>query len=208
MAPFHRLVELLPFGKFDPSYAPARSALLAGLVGGGTVLDVGCGPGPHASLFLQQYASRRVVGIDASPGMVSGAQLAVPDALFAVGDGRDLPFRAEQFDVVHCSMLLHHVPPYDRAKVISEMARVAKRAVVIEDLTGMDGAPLSWLHRMFCTIADGSYVRFTVGQWEDLLSHWNVRERVIARGSIRARLAMFVLEPWRDSAGLRRAHRG
>ena len=38
------------------------------------------------------------------------------------------------FDVVHSSMLLHHLEPPDAVAMLHEMARVARRAVVVNDL--------------------------------------------------------------------------
>jgi 2-polyprenyl-3-methyl-5-hydroxy-6-metoxy-1,4-benzoquinol methylase len=40
----------------------------------------------------------------------------------------------QSFDVVHASMVLHHLDPHDAAQQLREMARVATRAVIINDL--------------------------------------------------------------------------
>jgi ubiquinone/menaquinone biosynthesis C-methylase UbiE len=45
------------------------------------------------------------------------------------------------FDVVHASLVLHHLEPPDAAALLGEMARVAARAVIINDL---DRARLWW----------------------------------------------------------------
>jgi len=48
-----------------------------------------------------------------------------------VGDARQLPFPDGAFDVACCSDVLEHVPEGDRAAVLSELFRVARRLVVI-----------------------------------------------------------------------------
>lgn len=45
-----------------------------------------------------------------------------------------LPFADRSFDVVTCSLFLHHLPDEAIIRVLSEMARVAARMVVVNDL--------------------------------------------------------------------------
>ena len=50
------------------------------------------------------------------------------------GDVLCLPFRDGTFDVVSCSLLAHHFEPETLVKVASESLRVARQAVLINDL--------------------------------------------------------------------------
>lgn len=50
---------------------------------------------------------------------------------YVKGDGRKLPFKARQFDVVLSTDVLEHIQPNDRTKFIEEQLRVAKTAVII-----------------------------------------------------------------------------
>jgi SAM-dependent methyltransferase len=48
-----------------------------------------------------------------------------------IGDVRDLPFNDHEFDVVATVDLLEHVPAHDRARALEELARVARRRLVV-----------------------------------------------------------------------------
>jgi SAM-dependent methyltransferase len=50
------------------------------------------------------------------------------------GDARALPFPDRSFDLVTCSLSLHHFPPDEAASVLQEVARVARRAWVVVDV--------------------------------------------------------------------------
>jgi ubiquinone/menaquinone biosynthesis C-methylase UbiE len=50
------------------------------------------------------------------------------------GDARDLPFTKESFDLVSSCLLAHHFPPQDLVRVVNEGLRVARIAVLINDL--------------------------------------------------------------------------
>jgi ubiquinone/menaquinone biosynthesis C-methylase UbiE len=53
-----------------------------------------------------------------------------PGMTYVRADGRDLPFPADSFDVVHSSAVLEHVGNFsDQRKFIHELVRVARRAV-------------------------------------------------------------------------------
>jgi SAM-dependent methyltransferase len=86
-----------------------------------TVLDVATGGG-HVARRLRE-AGAQVVTVDSAPGME-------PDVL-APAD--HLPFADASFDVVACRIAAHHFP--DVLSAVKEMARVARRRVVICDNT-------------------------------------------------------------------------
>ncbi len=86
-------------------------------VAGVTVLDVATGGG-HVARRLRE-AGAEVVTTDAAPGMQ-------PDV---VAPADHLPFADASFDVVACRIAVHHFP--DALAAVEEMARVARRRVVI-----------------------------------------------------------------------------
>lgn len=100
---------------------------------GQRVLDLGCGEGRHA-IHLMIADDVDVVGIDLSFDDVRTAQeRARPFAaesqgrlLFGVGNGLQLPFADDTFDVVICSEVLEHIEDY--AGVLAEIDRVLKPA--------------------------------------------------------------------------------
>ena len=82
----------------------------------GRVLDVGCGPGRYLS------RGHRMVGTDASVGMLREAREAARDSMLAAGDVQALPFPHSTFDVIVCIHMLYHVA--DISLAAAEMARV------------------------------------------------------------------------------------
>ncbi len=55
-----------------------------------------------------------------------------PGLTFVQGDGRDLPFEAGTFDLVHSSAVLEHVGSADRqAKFLSEVWRVCRKGIFV-----------------------------------------------------------------------------
>lgn len=71
-------------------------------------------------------------------------------------DALALPYRDAEFDLVTCSLALHHFDPRRAVIVLSEMRRVARRAVFVNDL---ERSRLAW-----------------IGAW--LLAHGTTRNRL------------------------------
>ena len=53
---------------------------------------------------------------------------------YALADGLSLPFPDDSFDIVHCSLVLHHLSEEDAVRFLKEMARVSRFAVIAGDL--------------------------------------------------------------------------
>jgi ubiquinone/menaquinone biosynthesis C-methylase UbiE len=117
-----------------------------------SLLDVGTG-GADIPLALLERASARgrrwsVVGLDSRPEVLAAAvlarpELAVTDGLeLHVGDGTSLPYPDGSFDVVHCSLVVHHCTPDEAVTLFREMARVARLGIVVNDL---DRRRLGWI---------------------------------------------------------------
>jgi SAM-dependent methyltransferase len=86
----------------------------------GAALDAACGTGRHARRLVA--LGHTVSGIDITPEMLERARTNVPEASFAVGDLRELPFADANFSVAVCGLALAHLPSLDSA--VSELARV------------------------------------------------------------------------------------
>lgn len=124
----------------ENAWTRIRVAALVDLLpkGAGSLLDVGCGDGQFA------HAARAVLG---APGLVVGIDRGRPGLERfrhvghpAVADGDALPFASRSFDLVVCSEVLEHLPAPVLAGAARELARVARRELVIsvpdrEDLT-------------------------------------------------------------------------
>lgn len=122
----------------------ALDALVGDLPGPLSLLDVGTGAGdiPAALQATEAALGRelRVTALDSRPEVVAAALVNAPELAsrpqfaFVVGDGRSLPGADASQDVVHASMVLHHLAPDEVVALLREMARVASIGVVINDL--------------------------------------------------------------------------
>jgi ubiquinone biosynthesis O-methyltransferase len=99
---------------------------LIGDVSGRRVLDLGCGDGEFALELTKRGAV--VTGIDSSPAMIDAAKKRATqhnaDITFQVATAEQLPFAAEQFDVVTAITILCFVE--EAGPVFCEIARVLR----------------------------------------------------------------------------------
>jgi ubiquinone/menaquinone biosynthesis C-methylase UbiE len=88
-----------------------RIAALARVQPGDAVLDVGCSAGYLArKLAAAAGPGGRVIGVDPSQAAISHARRrALPTMSFTAGTAQDLPLLDETFDVVTCTLAMHHV---------------------------------------------------------------------------------------------------
>lgn len=105
------------------------------------VLDVGCGAG-HALLALRERwpgpgRPGLLVGVDRHPEITALAEEnvgPVGQVVVVQGDALRLPFATDAFDLVICTLTLHHFFGGDAVRALREMARVACVAIVVNDL--------------------------------------------------------------------------
>ena len=101
-----------------------------------SLLDVGTGAGDIPERARRLAARRGValttIGLDASAALAAASR---PRAALAVcGDALALPFPDRSVDLVLCSQLLHHFEGADTSRLVAELHRVARLAVVVSDL--------------------------------------------------------------------------
>jgi ubiquinone/menaquinone biosynthesis C-methylase UbiE len=97
-----------------------------------TWLDVGGASGDFAAMLEKPLTSSGVESyatiLDRAPSHMNGAQPSVS------GDALALPFRDNSFDVVSCTLFAHHLEPQELVRFAREALRVARHALVINDL--------------------------------------------------------------------------
>jgi len=106
-----------------------------------SVLDVGTGSA-DIPIGLVRWArkSRRKIRVTALDSRVEILDLArdrteaYPEIRLQQGVAPGLPFSDSSFDVATCSLVAHHLAPDALLHLIKEMARVASRAVIVNDL--------------------------------------------------------------------------
>ncbi|HLG14582.1 MAG TPA: methyltransferase domain-containing protein [Blastocatellia bacterium] len=122
-----------------------RRAIQAGLNGDRprslSLLDVGTGsadiPAAIARWWERIGIQSTLVSLDLSERNLRIARSRFPlDPSIAIvrGDALRLPFAADEFDFVTASQFLHHFKDDEAVLLLSEFARVARRAVIVGDL--------------------------------------------------------------------------
>lgn len=129
---------------FGPRLSSGAIAALGALGEATSVVDVGTGGAdiPVALLAAAHRAGRplTVAALDSRPEVLAAARAARPSLArvagleLAVADGRSLPFPDGAFDVAHASLVLHHLERDEAVTFLREMARVARRGIVVNDL--------------------------------------------------------------------------
>jgi SAM-dependent methyltransferase len=151
------------------------------LVGPGNaarIVDVGTGRGDMPLAFAAR--GWEVVAADANPAvlMVARRRLGGRGIDVIEADVRALPFEDDAFDVAHASLLLHHLDPAGAVAALRELARVARRGVVVNDLRRgwlplVAGAvSVAFLGRSRVTRTDGlasARRAYTIGELDGLL---------------------------------------
>ncbi len=109
-----------------------RRALVA-VPQGSRVLDIPCGTGRITALLLKQ--GYKTVGADISEGMLAIAEKTLKgfDNLESLerADAESLPYKDCEFEAVTSIRFMNHLPPEVRVKVLKEMARVSRSAVIV-----------------------------------------------------------------------------
>ncbi|MCA8971218.1 MAG: class I SAM-dependent methyltransferase [Planctomycetes bacterium] len=129
-----------------------EAEILTELFGGlslGSVLDVPCGAGRLAELVDEFDGTW--IGADLSASMLEQARLSGAHGLLRARVDA-LPFAQDTFDTVICFRFLHHLRPRDQLVVLRELARVARRAIIVSafsrlSLHGMRRRLSHWIRR-------------------------------------------------------------
>ncbi|TMF34563.1 MAG: methyltransferase domain-containing protein [Chloroflexi bacterium] len=174
-----------------------------------SLLDVGTGAAdiPVALVEDAQRHGRqiRVTATDSRPEVLAAARRASPTVaatdglVLTVADGRSLPYPDASFDIVHASLVVHHLDPVDAVACLRELRRVARRGVVVNDLTR---SRLGWIGAWLLThsVAHGRYTRhdgplsvrraYTAAELVDLLLQAGLTPTAVRFGFARHRVAI------------------
>lgn len=120
--------------------------LLAELMPGSLVVDLGCGPGEPATRMLAEH--HRVMGVDGSLVQLRLAQVAVPEAVLVQADIARLALRPGSLDAVASFYALGHVPSNQHAALFTAIAswlRPGGLLLTSAPLSPGDGTEADWL---------------------------------------------------------------
>jgi SAM-dependent methyltransferase len=118
-----------------------------------TILDLATGSG-DIPLAIAKWAARRgrVVEItvsDASPEILDEARrrlAGTPGVRCALWDALAVPMPDRSFDVVLCSLALHHFAPGDAVRLLREMDRLAATGLIVNDIRrSLPGFAVAWV---------------------------------------------------------------
>jgi len=107
----------------------------------GKVLDIGTGNGIIPIKMYKKNSNLEIYGIDISPEMIKKAYEKLrrynleDKIIFLAGDGKNLPFKDNFFDLITCNHTIHHLD--SPVPLFNEIARIAKEgaAIIIRDLS-------------------------------------------------------------------------
>jgi ubiquinone/menaquinone biosynthesis C-methylase UbiE len=106
-----------------------------------TILDLATGSG-DIPVAISRWAKRRgvrieIVASDYSDDILDLARKHIgnhSDITLACHDARSIPLPDSQFDIVLCSLSLHHFPPDEAVQVLKEMHRLSRVGFILNDL--------------------------------------------------------------------------
>jgi ubiquinone/menaquinone biosynthesis C-methylase UbiE len=174
-----------------------------------TVLDVGAGACDIPLLMLADAKRHdeplEVTATDSRLEVLAAARALRPGLdrvaglTIALADGLELPYPDRSFDVVHTSLVVHHLAPGDAIVFLRELRRVGRSGIVVNDLdrswTTFLGA---WL--LARGIATSRYTRhdaplsvrraYTHGEMTELIREAGARPIASFRGFARHRYAI------------------
>jgi ubiquinone/menaquinone biosynthesis C-methylase UbiE len=112
---------------FEQEYQLIKTA--ANLENASKVLDLACGPGLYARRLARDLGAGLVFGLDVSLPMLRRASEltqieSLKNLILIHANALELPFEADEFDVINCGGALHLFP--DPQHVLSEVHRVLK----------------------------------------------------------------------------------
>jgi ubiquinone/menaquinone biosynthesis C-methylase UbiE len=97
-------------------------------LGGGSILDLGCGDGSIARIIAERSGTTKITGVDLEAHEQWGIDR--PKNLkFHAASIDDLSFKPKSFDFVMMKDVLHHLP--DPEKTLREVSLLAKKKVLI-----------------------------------------------------------------------------
>jgi ubiquinone/menaquinone biosynthesis C-methylase UbiE len=120
-------------------------------------LDLGCGPGAFADLFLgDDY-----VGVDLNARYIDHARR-TRKGTFLLGDARKVDLPDSRFDQVLIFGLLHHLPDDHARQVLAEATRLLARGgriLAIEDIPAV--SKLNVIGHLIHSVENGEHIRPT-----------------------------------------------
>ena len=120
-------------------------------------LATGCGDIPLRITAWADHQGRslHLTVTDRSPEILAEARrtlAGVPGVTFTVCDARAVPMPERSFDIVLCSLTLHHFAPEEAVQVLREMDRLARIGFIVNDIRRcLSGFVAAWVTSRLAT---------------------------------------------------------
>lgn len=124
IATYNKIAEAWNKDHYNPEFWREEFEFFKNLIHGKKVIDIGCGAGRDAVLFVN--AGFDYMGIDASAGMLEEARKRISTANFVLMDFNKIDFPDETFDGFWASASLLHSPKDKVGQVLQNIRRVIK----------------------------------------------------------------------------------
>jgi ubiquinone/menaquinone biosynthesis C-methylase UbiE len=101
-----------------------------------SAVDIGCGRGDFTVEIADRFPClEKVVGVDFVEETLEIARriaARLPQVSYREGDLTQLPFADNEFDLVACINVIHHVHDSDQERALAELARIGSGPLVLE----------------------------------------------------------------------------
>jgi 2-polyprenyl-3-methyl-5-hydroxy-6-metoxy-1,4-benzoquinol methylase len=124
------LRDLVRINRYLGGHEASRKALRSVAPKGSfTVLDIGAASGDTGQAIRSEFPKANVVSLDYKlHHLLLAAQPKV------AADAFRLPFHPKSFDIVHCSLFLHHFEDSNVVELLRGFREIARIAVIVNDL--------------------------------------------------------------------------
>ncbi len=171
IAPYYSKVDHVLQDKYQKTFEVLKAEFL---IEGLTVLDIGTGTGAWAAMYELNKAGT-INAVDFSEKMLNESAKKHPNIKFSIGNAENLSqFADNSIDIVTASYVLHGVKSDKRAKMLSEMSRIARKHVIINDFIGKTPAFVRFLEFM----EKSDYKHFKNHFEQEMQAYFNKTERI------------------------------
>lgn len=99
-----------------------------------TVLDVGAGGSDLSRALAPLGRQFEITALDVNPRAADFARMHGRPVTMIIGSAHALPFGERSFDIVHLSLFLHHCTDDEARALLTNLSRIARHGIVINDL--------------------------------------------------------------------------